>query len=508
MKKLLIIFLFLVILLSAGVYWAFKNPKFFLKNVEGLEVGELSLSIKPLGIRISEAAYTNEALSISAESAVVRATVSSFKGLREKDPEALFLDLFLSNAFIRISREEEEGGEAEKKNWEELIRVPFLFKAQVDGLKTDLGGDIPELSLSGRLSNAYEGNHYSLTGAFHTVLEGAAVDLEGGIKGNVLDFRVKGDIGREFLPFLGLKSETVVLDGTTLSLDFTSRLDWKKLRNAYASEIPEAITNVRSEVRGRIRNLDALSGKIAITNLTLRADLVTENFLRERSSYSSSASWLFHAFKGGFDCACSAIELNDLAPHVIEFGPSKAQTYMKSNGLVLSNLVLNTLRGQLSGWSEISSRKIKGQDDYLPWVEFDLKTAGLDVGLFCDLFDLKQNRMDGQLNGELHTAIFGKYVKALNGKFYASDKGTFTLGKAESYLQGMEEGYSKDLVGILAERLKKYPYKKASVELGYENKVTKVTIDLEGANDNSHIKLPISIHSSWLELLDLAKQFK
>jgi hypothetical protein len=99
-------------------------------------------------------------------------------------------------------------------------------------------------------------------------------------------------------------------------------------------------------------------------------------------------------------------------------------------------------------------------------------------------------------------------VKVLKGKLYANDKGTFSLGQAETYLKGMEAGTSKDLVGILASRLKKYPYKTASIELGYQNKVTTVTFDLEGANDNSHIKLPVHIHSSWLEILDLAKQFQ
>lgn len=509
MKKIFFFLLFLLLLAAAAIYAVQAYPLYFLKKIPGLELEEATLALFPPRVEARNVSYEGYGIEAGTEYLSFHSLIRSLKGLRTRDPEALFLDLALSNAFLKITGDTADAEEGEaRRNWEELIRVPFHFTAKIDGFRTELGGELPELTLSGRLANAYEGNHYSVTGAFETVLGGAEMKFEGGISGNTLALDCKGSLGREFLPFLGLKSETAVFDGTKISLDFSSRLDWKKLRDACASEIPEAITNVRSEVRGRIRELSALSGKIAITNLTLRADLLTESFLRERGAYSSSAAWLFHAFKGGFDCACSAITLSDLAPHTIEFGPSKAQTYLKSNGLVLSNLVLNTMRGQLTGWAEASSRKIKGQDDYLPYFEIDLKTAGLDVGLFCDLFDLKQNRMDGLLSGDFHTALFGKYVKKLSGRLYAADNGTFTLGQAETYLKGMEEGYGKDVVNILAARLKKYPYKKASVELGYENKVTKVTFDLEGANDNSRIKLPISIHSSWLELLDLAKQFK
>ncbi len=258
----------------------------------------------------------------------------------------------------------------------------------------------------------------------------------------------------------------------------------------------------------RVNEARAISRKVVITNLTMRADVKTAGFLREKDKYSTLPSWLFHSFKGGMQCACSGVDITNVAPHLISFKEAKAVAYTKSSGLILSNLYINTLRGQLRGWAEASSRKVKGEDSYLPYFEVELKSQDIDVGLFCDLFNLKQNRMDGRLSGELHTALFGKYVKVLKGKLYASDKGTFSLGQAETYLQGMEAGTSKDLVGILASRLKKYPYKTASVEFGYENKVTTVTFDLEGANDNSHIKLPVHIHSSWLDILDLAKQFQ
>lgn len=508
MKKVIfIILLFLVLLLALPILAVKFYPAYFLRKVPGLELEEARVSFFPLGVEAKNIAYDGYGVEFKTERLFINSVIRSFRGLRKQDPEALFLDLYASNSFFRVSGEDEEEAE-EKRNWEELIRVPFYFVARIDDLRVELGEDLPEIGVSGRLANSYEGGSYSITGAFQTVEGKAALDIAGGVSGDVLFLNCKGGVDRKFLPFLGFKSEAVVIDDTSFSIDLSSRLDWEKLRDAYASEIPEAITDIRSEVRGRAKNLEALYGKIAINNLTLRADLKTEKFLRERKDYSTTAAWLFHAFKGGFDCSCGAMTMKDMAPHAIEFGPCKAQTYLKNSGLVLSNLFLNTMLGQMSGWAEISSRKVKGKDDYLPYLEFDLKTSGLDVGIFCDLFNFKENRMDGQLKGEFHTALFGKYVKALNGKLYSTEKGIFTLGQAETYLKGMEEGYSKDVVNILASRLKKYPYKDASVELNYENKVTKVTFVLEGANDNSHIKLPVSIHSTWVDLLDLAKQFK
>ena len=332
--------------------------------------------------------------------------------------------------------------------------------------------------------------------------------MTGGLDGNIVRLECKGRSTGDILDLAGMDRRTVTMDEVKSTLNFSSRVDWKLLRNAYPKDLPQAFTNVNAKLAMRVRNMEAMMGKIIVTNLTLRSDLKTENFLKERANYTSQASWLFHTIKGGFDCSCSAITFTNLAPHAINVKESKAVAYLKKNGLVLSNLYLSTMKGQFTGRADISSRKIQGQDSYLPYIELDLKSQDIDIGLFCDLFDLRQNRMDGRLSGELHTAVFGKYVKALKGKLYANEQGTFTLGQAETYLQGMEAGYGKDVANILASRLKKYPYKTASVELSYENKVTTVTFDLEGANDNSHIKLPIHLHSSWMDLLDLAKQFK
>lgn len=517
MKKFFFFILFLIALAAAGLYFLFHNPMYVLKNVPGLSIEDVSLNLWPPGVRMKNASYTTDAFYLSADHAVVGATIHSFKGLREKDPQSCFIEAYVSNAVFEITDSAEDEGESSPKNYEELIRTPFLFNVSFDDVNFRLNEPKITLRLSGKLANAYEGSHYSLTGSVSTVVtetmlpgggENAKLVLTGGLDGNIVRLECKAKSTGDILDLAGMDRRTVCMDEVKSTLNFNSRVDWKLLRNAYPKDLPQAFTNVSAKLAMRVKNMETMMGKIIVTNLTLRADLKTENFLKERANYTSQASWLFHTIKGGFDCSCSAIVLTNLAPHTIEFKESKAVAYLKKNGLVLSNLYLSTMRGQFTGRADISSRKVQGQDSYLPYLELDLKSQDIDIGLFCDLFDLRQNRMDGRLSGELHTAIFGKYVKALKGKLYANEQGTFTLGQAETYLQGMEAGYGKDVANILASRLKKYPYKTASVELAYENKVTIVTFDLEGANDNSHIKLPIHLHSSWMDLLDLAKQFK
>lgn len=517
MKKFFLFILILIALAAAGLYFVFHNPMYVLKNVPGLSIEEISLNLWPPGVKVKNASYTNEAFFLSADHAVIGATIHSFKGMREKDPQACFIDAYVSNAVFEIADSSKEEEDSSPRNYEELIRTPFLFNVSFDGVKVRLNEPKITLTLSGRLANAYEGSHYSLTGSVFTAVsetlmpsegENTKLVLTGGLDGNIVKLECKGKSTGEILDLAGMDRRTVYMDEVKSTMNFSSRVDWRLLRNAYPKDLPQAFTNISSKLAMRIKNMEAMMGKIIVTNLTLRADLKTENFLNERANYTSQASWLFHTIKGGFDCSCSAIVLTNLAPHTIELRESKAVTYLKKNGLVLSNLYLSTMRGQFTGRADISSRKVQGQDSYLPYLELDLKSQDIDIGLFCDLFDLKQNRMDGRLSGELHTAVFGKYVKALKGKLYANEQGTFTLGQAETYLQGMEAGYGKDVANILASRLKKYPYKTASVELAYENKVTIVTFDLEGANDNSHIKLPVHLHSSWMDLLDLAKQFK
>ena len=517
MKKFLLFLLILIALAAAGLYFVFHNPMYVLKNVPGLSIEDISLNLWPPGVKVKNASYTNEEFYLSADHAVIGATIRSFKGMREKDPQACFIDAYVSNAVVEITSGESGGEEPQPRNYEELVRTPFLFNVSFDDVKVRLNDPKLTLSLSGRLANAYEGSHYSLTGSVSAAVsdalltcggENARLLLTGGLDGNIVRLECTGKSAGDILDLAGMDRRTVCMDEVKSTMNFNSRVDWKLLRNAYPKDLPQAFTNVSAKLAMRVKNMEAMAGKIILTNLTLRSDLKTENFLRERANYTSQASWLFHTIKGGFDCSCSAIILTNMAPHTIEFKESKAVAYLKKNGLVLSNLYLSTMRGQFTGRADISSRKVQGQDTYLPYLELDLKSQDIDIGLFCDLFDLRQNRMDGRLSGELHTAVFGKYVKALKGKLYANEQGTFTLGQAETYLQGMEAGYGKDVANILASRLKKYPYKTASVELAYENKVTIVTFDLEGANDNSHIKLPIHLHSSWMDLLDLAKQFK
>ena len=517
MKKFFLFILFLIALCAAGLYYVFHNPMYVLKNVPGLSIEEISLKLWPPGVKIKNASYTTDAFYLSADHAVVGATIHSFKGMREKDPQSCFVEAYVSNAVFEIADSAKDEEESSPKNYEELIRTPFLFNVSFDEVKVRMSEPKMTLALSGHLANAYEGSHYSLTGSVSTIVaetllpnggENASLVLTGGLDGNIVRLECKGRSTGDILDLAGMDRRTVTMDEVKSTLNFSSRVDWKLLRNAYPKDLPQAMTNVSAKLAMRVRNMEAMMGKIIVTNLTLRSDLKTENFLKERANYSSQASWLFHTIKGGFDCSCSAITFTNLAPHAINVKESKAVAYLKKNGLVLSNLYLSTMKGQFTGRADISSRKVQGQDSYLPYLELDLKSQDIDIGLFCDLFDLRQNRMDGRLSGELHTAIFGKYVKALKGKLYANEQGTFTLGQAETYLQGMEAGYGKDVANILASRLKKYPYKTASVELSYENKVTTVTFDLEGANDNSHIKLPIHLHSSWMDLLDLAKQFK
>ncbi len=514
MKKLFFFFLFLIALIIIAAVVLFKHPMLVLDRVPGLKVSEASLSLKPFGVKFANASYVTEGFTAEAADAVVSVFPGTYDQIKRKDPEAWTFDLYLKDADLILASESASEGGEEPRDWESLIRLPFLFRAAF----TNLGvrSEAFELRLSGRCANAYEGNHYSLTGEFAFAFSKdpafsgakASFGLQGGLKGNVLEFKLNGEQGQELFTLANVSPEELTVDRVKTHLEFASRVDWKMLRNARSADLPNALTNVTLNFAMRVNEARAISRKVVITNLTMRADVKTAGFLREKDKYSTLPSWLFHSFKGGMQCACSGVDITNVAPHLISFKEAKAVAYTKSSGLILSNIYINTLRGQLRGWAEASSRKVKGEDSYLPYFEVELKSQDIDVGLFCDLFNLKQNRMDGRLSGELHTALFGKYVKVLKGKLYASDRGTFSLGQAETYLQGMEAGTSKDLVGILASRLKKYPYKTASVEFGYENKVTTVTFDLEGANDNSHIKLPVHIHSSWLDILDLAKQFQ
>lgn len=516
MKILFKLILFLLLLLAVAVFVVLKNPMLVLERVPGLRVESADLAFKPVRIKLSQVSYVCDAFGAEAAEAAVQVFPGTLDEVKRKVPEAWRFKVGLKDAFITLGESSGEEKEEEARDWEQTVRLPFLFSAEFTNVSLRSASLKMEFNLSGCCANAYEGNHYTLTGAFDVAMSGYPVEhirktnfrLLGGLKGNVLEFSLTGDPGQEFFSLANVTPEELTVDRVKAKLDFNSRLDWKLLRSAKASEVPNALTNAYLDFAMRVREARAVSQKVILTNVTMRSEVKTENFLRDKEQYSTLPSWLFHSFKGGLECACSGITITNMAPNVITFREAKAVAYMKKSGLVLSNLYINTLSGQLSGWAEATSRKVQGENYYLPYFELELKSRDIDVGLFCDIFNLKENRMDGKVSGELHTALFGKYVKVLKGKLYANDKGTFSLGQAETYLKGMEAGTSKDLVGILASRLKKYPYKTASIELGYQNKVTTVTFDLEGANDNSHIKLPVHIHSSWLEILDLAKQFQ
>lgn len=156
--------------------------------------------------------------------------------MREKDPQACFIDAYVSNAVFEIADSAKEDEESSPRNYEELIRTPFLFNVSFDGVKVRLNEPKITLTLSGRLANAYEGSHYSLTGSVFTAVsetlmpvesENTKLVLTGGLDGNIVRLECKGKSTGEILDLAGMDRRTVYMDEVKSTMNFSSRVDWK-----------------------------------------------------------------------------------------------------------------------------------------------------------------------------------------------------------------------------------------------------------------------------------------
>ena len=392
------------------------------------------------------------------------------------------------------------------------LHWPFSLQARVSDAIVRVPKYNLETKLSAFVANDFQLEANSLTGRVSCTLKRFAEEssFQGALgfsKGKIF-INSDCDFGKELFSLFNPEAYGVFLERLQTKLKLEAAPDLEKLKAVKLEEIPEAFSDAKIFVKTEIPALTALEGKIEARECRLAVGATTKDFIKIHGNYQTLGAWFFHACKAGMKLDCGELILTNIAPRLLVLQKISATSYTIPSGLILSNLFLESMNGEIHGTLALESRKIKGQDDYLPYIDLDVQCDDFEAGIFCDLFNLQENRVDGKFTGKVHTIMFGRYVKLLDGKLRSSKRGFFTLKKADEYLVGMEEGIGKDLAGILAERLKNYVYKSASLELGYKNKVTSVIFDLDGESDNSHIKLPIYLHASWLDLLDLAKEFK
>ena len=263
------------------------------------------------------------------------------------------------------------------------------------------------------------------------------------------------------------------------------------------------VTNMYAAVglSGVDARLPAADTRVSKMNMT--AMLKTKSAWQPGSPVPDRWSYLFSMFKGTFLIDAGACRYADIAASNLY---AKAQ--LASNTVYLVTSRMRLFGGIVDAAGELSRRKVLNADYSRFKYDILLHVTNLNAGTVCSTFKLRDNRLEGIFNGELATSVFHTWVKTLHGSLSSAGSGTFYFPESKKYVGGMQAGMDKQLVTIMTDRLKDYPYDDCRVSFDFDNSshVTTITFKFKSAYDS--YEFPIMLHMSWINALKLIQSLQ
>ena len=271
------------------------------------------------------------------------------------------------------------------------------------------------------------------------------------------------------------------------------------------SSNPPVLTN--THLAASFRGLDAAIPRFDLNAQQSSADLrlFSTQAVHLHTNHPDMVKYLFESFKGSSSLAIQSFSCTDIPVTNIT-----VQARIISNAVYLVGSQLHAFGGRVRSTGRLARKKVKGKQAWRFRYDIDIAMTNLDAGSVCDTFNLYDNRLEGRFHGRITTYVYNRWVKKLSGTLDSDGNGTFYFPESEKYVKSMDAGMQKQMVTIMTERLKNYPYQICHIDLDYDRlaKTTSFTFGFYSDYDNSSYIFPVVIHMSWLDALKLLRQFQ
>jgi hypothetical protein len=425
-------------------------------------------------------------------------------------PASFFLTLHDGNVLLSVPKQGHPatrvpGGEVPPADWWNTFQSPvtldimatnIAFQADGAGLKHSLNG---VFSINCRLSGTTLVNRVS--GSCTGLLPSPAALLF-----SVTQYSNRFDVTCESTDILLARVADLYKPFLSVPISCSRGQADARLRSQVIfSAGPPILTNTR--VTARINGLDA-----ALPGFNLKARkssgsllLYTTQAVHLHTNHADLVKYLLDSLGGTGSIAIQSFVCRDITATNITM-----RARILSNDVYLVGSELYAFGGRVRSTGRLARKKVKGKEAWRFRYDLDMVMTNLDAGSICDTLNLYKNRLEGRFHGRISTYIFSRWVKKLNGTLDSDGKGIFYFPESEKYVKSMDAGMQKQMVTIMTERLKKYPYQVCHIDLDYDRleKTTYITFGFYSDYDNSSYLFPVAIHMSWLDALKLMKQFQ
>ncbi|NLF38855.1 hypothetical protein GX586_05380 [bacterium] len=146
-----------------------------------------------------------------------------------------------------------------------------------------------------------------------------------------------------------------------------------------------------------------------------------------------------------------------------------------------------------------------------PWpfvYDISARSARLDAGEFCRVFSLRKNHLTGMFEGSITAAGSGTHVSRFDGRLDSVSTGLFYFTEAEKFVEDWGEGLQREIINIMLQRLKQFPYNTCGIQLSYDTEARETLMRLEVTGETDHYVFPVIFHGTWIQALIAASQFQ
>jgi len=110
--------------------------------------------------------------------------------------------------------------------------------------------------------------------------------------------------------------------------------------------------------------------------------------------------------------------------------------------------------------------------------------------------------------GSITAAGSGTHVSRFDGRLDSVSTGLFYFTEAEKFVEDWGEGLQREIINIMLQRLKQFPYNTCGIQLSYDTEARETLMRLEVTGETDHYVFPVIFHGTWIQALIAASQFQ